>query len=588
MQMTISFFAFFSAKIMAGIGNTRILDDIRDDFAGGSVQRIHLLTNQDINNIKKNYNLTESSLSDKQSVELWVESQKNNDSINPILLFKQQGVIDINGIFGDDDFFLAIMTNIQKEILNKFGQFSICIDSTHGTNNSKFHLTTILIVDEFGTGVPVAFFISNRVDTQMLEFFFSSVSKKVGIIKTRGLITDDVVTFVNAWSTIMGPPTNHYLCMWHVDRAIRNQLPKIDSQTKKSLVYKTFKILMEHNDKSTFSELMERFLEKCLNDKDTELFGKYFQTYYTNRPEKWACCFREGNLKTNNHLESFHRVLKYVYFDGRANKRIDVLIQILLKVIRNLCFDRLIKFKKGKATEKRRITLKRHNEGKLISPHNVKQVDDQNWNVTSGDNTYSVYTYDQHCSEDCQLLCIACNVCIHKLGCNCFDHTVRSNMCKHIHAVTLHIKKCGACENVTKSVFSDTSVIKSLVEVNKIRNQKVSQKNLMDEVINSTKILLSNLEINRANINKADASKLLNVINEANKISCLNKSSKKQMPCNEKLQRQEKYLSTVKRRRKFVLSLKRPTTSERKYLTESLYNTPKEIELISSEFDHFY
>lgn len=35
----------------------------------------------------------------------------------------------------------------------------------HGLNNYDFELTTIMVVDEFGEGVPVAFMFSNRKDT---------------------------------------------------------------------------------------------------------------------------------------------------------------------------------------------------------------------------------------------------------------------------------------------------------------------------------------------------------------------------------------------------------------------------------------
>lgn len=65
----------------------------------------------------------------------------------------------------------------------------------------------------------------------------------------------------------------------------------------------------------TFPQLLEKFMEKCLGDKDAEDFGRYFKSYYGNRSEKWGCCFRNGNLTTNNHIESFHRILKYIYFD---------------------------------------------------------------------------------------------------------------------------------------------------------------------------------------------------------------------------------------------------------------------------------
>lgn len=83
------------------------------------------------------------------------------------------------------------MTNAQKEIFNKFGHFSVCVDSTHGINKSYFQLTIIMVVDAYGTGVSVALAISNKIDTLTIDFFVC-VSRKSGIVKTRGLITDVV------------------------------------------------------------------------------------------------------------------------------------------------------------------------------------------------------------------------------------------------------------------------------------------------------------------------------------------------------------------------------------------------------------
>ncbi len=37
-------------------------------------------------------------------------------------------------------------------------------------------------------------------------------------------------------------------------------------------------------------------------------------------------------VSTNMYTESFHRVLKYVYMKGRVNKRMDAIINLLIKI----------------------------------------------------------------------------------------------------------------------------------------------------------------------------------------------------------------------------------------------------------------
>ena len=40
----------------------------------------------------------------------------------------------------------------------------ICIDSTHKTTGYDFLLITVMVVDEYGEGYPVAWCLSNRED----------------------------------------------------------------------------------------------------------------------------------------------------------------------------------------------------------------------------------------------------------------------------------------------------------------------------------------------------------------------------------------------------------------------------------------
>ena len=69
---------------------------------------------------------------------------------------------------GRNDFLLGIQTQFQKDMLIKHGEMCICMDSTYGTNEN---LITVLIVDYFGEGIPVAWAIFNReVITLLVEF----------------------------------------------------------------------------------------------------------------------------------------------------------------------------------------------------------------------------------------------------------------------------------------------------------------------------------------------------------------------------------------------------------------------------------
>lgn len=58
-----------------------------------------------------------------------------------------------------------------------------------------------------------------------------------------------------------------------------------------------------------FKIYLENFVNALLSDNDTEVFGKYFQTWYAppDRVRKWTYAFRRHTgINCNMYLESLH------------------------------------------------------------------------------------------------------------------------------------------------------------------------------------------------------------------------------------------------------------------------------------------
>ena len=62
----------------------------------------------------------------------------------------------------------------------------------------------------------------------------------------------------------------------------------------------------------------------------------------------------------NMALESFHHVLKSIYFTRKRNKRVDNLLSELVKIARDKAFEAWAKFEKGKRTNKIKDIVQRH------------------------------------------------------------------------------------------------------------------------------------------------------------------------------------------------------------------------------------
>ncbi|KAB0792267.1 hypothetical protein PPYR_14226 [Photinus pyralis] len=345
-----------AAKLVLGVSVPKVVDTIRDSIGqGGDLQRSDLITKKDIYNIKKSFQIDIVDglrhSDDATSVALWV---KECDKNNPVRFFKPQGSDDLEYGLNISDFCLIIMNSFQSDTLTKYASKFVCIDGTHGTNPYDFELTTVLVADEFGEGMPVAFMICNRKDTATYELFFNVIKNSSGSINTLTFMTDITETYYNAWRSVMGDVPNRLFCSWHIDRAWRTNLAKISSATseqsvhKRKDVYKFLKNVQTCLSVEEFQYQYNNFINYLQEDPDTSHFYNYFTSYYGHNHSLWAYCHRKGlGINTNMYLESMHRIIKYEYLDGKKVKRLDKSLHNLMRFTRDKQVEWIIKVTKG-------------------------------------------------------------------------------------------------------------------------------------------------------------------------------------------------------------------------------------------------
>ena len=236
-----------AAKLHDGVSTNAILDCIPDNVHG-KVGHAELVTRQDVHNIRHQYNQFHQN--DHCSVQLWVESIKNYADIeSPALLFKQQGAEqpdDLND-FGVGDFAIGLQTVFPRDMLLKFGSEVVCMDSTHGTNVYDFYLVTILVLDDYGEGVPVAWLITNRDNASAVHHFLMKVREKCGNIDTKFLMSDDAHNFYNGWKGVFSvSKTKKLICAWLVDKSWRSGMQQhVKTSSKQAEVYHHLRVLLQ-------------------------------------------------------------------------------------------------------------------------------------------------------------------------------------------------------------------------------------------------------------------------------------------------------------------------------------------------------
>lgn len=164
-------------------------------------------------------------------------------------------------------------------------------------------------------------------------------------------------------------------------------------------------------------------------------------------------------------LESFHRVLKE-----------KIMCRLKVRSVYDcLCYLEKYLVMKDNDVQKKQIRFKRTNKLKCLRANHKKvekqmelksmvinSLDYNSWYVQSFTDEKIMYNVlkreVKECTlyegEICLLPCTQCNACFHDYTCNCQDHSIKNNMCKHIHAVAMNLlsqKTDSKCRQTTNT-----------------------------------------------------------------------------------------------------------------------------------------
>lgn len=358
--------------------------------------------------------------------------------------------------------------------------------------------------------------------------------------------------------------TKKLLCIWHVDRAWRNKLSLIKNKDKQSVVYKTLCIIREEQNKHTFDNLLGYFIQTIRKDAETKDFGVYFEQNYANRVHTWAYFNRKDcMINTNMHLESMHKVIKYIYLKGRVAKRLDKTIHILMKFARDKQFEQIIKLTKGKCTKKHTAIHSRH----LTALHGNMTISKTNdclqnsWVICSDKKQYMVkkLMIENH---SCRLSCGDCEACIHIFSCSCEDYFLRSLICKHIHFVCINMDA-----NITGTEILDNEEI-NFHTAELRRHQKNNIKETLKKQLAELNTRIEEIEDEEVLMETSkklkDVSLFLKIQKTSFKSIAVNTGSS-----NKKLEKQIRFYST-KKKQSTKTQIGKPKKQEKECITEAL------------------
>lgn len=113
------------------------------------------------------------------------------------------------------------------------------------------------------------------------------------------------------------PRTHPYSCA-------SSFIPSLKDKTARQEVYDALVAVMYHRDVGAARSACQELVDSLVAHANTRPFGQYLSTHWLGCVEKWALGSRTADgISTNMHMEAFHRVLKYLYLNGRVSKRVD-------------------------------------------------------------------------------------------------------------------------------------------------------------------------------------------------------------------------------------------------------------------------
>lgn len=145
----------------------------------------------------------------------------------------------------------------------KFTHKGGCIDSTHGTTGYDLLLTTIVVLDEFSGGIPIAWLFSNHEDFTVMCIFLKFLKRTVVYYSPTWVMSDMASQYYKAWDGVMGGHPQRLLCTWHVDRAWQMEpRAKVKHTVVAAEIYKMLCIVLQQTNTATFQNYLSTLMKR--------------------------------------------------------------------------------------------------------------------------------------------------------------------------------------------------------------------------------------------------------------------------------------------------------------------------------------
>ena len=274
------------------------------------------LTTRDILNLK----IPNEKKTEEEKLMEVLESVLKDDP-NSTVLIQTDSTGDLQVIF--------VQTGQMKEYLRKFPEVLI-LDTTYRVNNRHFELASVMTVDGEQHGHVVCHAFVANDDAANWTFVLKTLQEhNKSTDQTQLFLIDKDFAEKRAILDTF-PNSNINYCLFHVKRAFKRNLKGTDEEVN---------ALNAFLDRMCYSETKQKYQEAYDDMQEMTgcaAFKKYFETNWNSQQNHWAgyarCQTTTYGIRTTNHLESYHSMLKQELHAGLSlSASVKLALQVLKK-----------------------------------------------------------------------------------------------------------------------------------------------------------------------------------------------------------------------------------------------------------------
>ncbi|XP_077864593.1 uncharacterized protein LOC102808709 [Saccoglossus kowalevskii] len=328
---------------------------------------------------------------------------------------------------------IVYMSAFQKEQYQLFGNTMVFIDATYrGVTAYGYAFYCVMVHNNAGHGVPVAYVIISKETKEVLERCFSKIRDSCDSVYPRVIMVDKDITEISALRCTF-PNSDILLCWFHVLQAVHRWLVKRDgglsgqcNTAKGNLVMEAMYKMRDCLTKEQFDETSKVVTEEIDNKVGNTCISNYLRDQWISVAIMWCQFGRKmfhAGHNTINIAEKFFYSLKYQFLKGMANRRIDDLFSAKVDVYYS--YLQGLKEAGRLPSDKRGHEVSAQHLLKSGIESHVKKISNGIWSVPSEKTKGLEYTVD-----------------LIRHTCNCWSFC-KGDVCKHILFVKILAVKNG-------------------------------------------------------------------------------------------------------------------------------------------------